>query len=109
MFHANLVCCLFCVCVYVCAFVRVVVMCVMNEPTPRNIPCTCYLVKIKFLISYVIWCAENEGFNTDVHVTVSYLWCAGNEGFTTHVHITVSYLWCAGDKGFNTGVCVTVS
>ena len=30
------------------AFVSVVVMCVVNEQTPRNIPCTYYLVKIQF-------------------------------------------------------------
>ena len=36
-----------CVCVCVCVSVSLVVMCVMNETTPRNIPGTCYLVKIK--------------------------------------------------------------
>ena len=43
----------------VCVFVSLVVMCVnvMNEPTPRNSPCTCYLVNIKLcliLMSYVV-------------------------------------------------------
>ena len=31
-----------------CFFVSVVVMCAVNEPTPRNIPYTCYLAEIKF-------------------------------------------------------------
>ena len=47
--HANLVCFLICVCVCVWnvfAFVSVVVMCVMNEPTQRNASYTCYLGKI---------------------------------------------------------------
>ena len=38
-------------------FVSVVVMCCMNEATPTNIPCTCYLAKIIFLclMSVLSW------------------------------------------------------
>ena len=53
-FHTNLVHCVMCVhkCVCACSacvFVSVVVMCVTNEPTPKNMPCVCYLAKITFL------------------------------------------------------------
>ena len=46
-----------CVCAHVwnvCAFVSVMVTYAMNDPTPRNIPCTCYLAKIKF------WCLQHQ-------------------------------------------------
>ena len=39
-----------------------VVMCVRNEPTPRNIPSTCYWAKIKILMSYVMCVSVQAGF-----------------------------------------------
>ena len=68
-------------CVYVCnvcVFVSVVVMCVMNEPTPRNIPCTCYLAKIKFLC----------------FVSVSMCRCTGVYGVHRHVYMHVCVCVC---------------
>ena len=49
------VCARVCVCVCnACAFLSVVVMCVMNEPTQRNLPCTCYLANVKaYLLCHV--------------------------------------------------------
>ena len=32
-----------------CVSVGVIVMHIMNEPIPGNIPCTCYLVKVNWL------------------------------------------------------------
>ena len=50
-------------------FVSVVVMNVMNEPTLRNSPCTCYLAKIKFLclMSYIYY-ASSKG-HSKVNIT----------------------------------------
>ena len=44
------------------AFVRVMVMCAMNEPTPSNISCICYLAKIDLLYPYVLLVFLTERF-----------------------------------------------